>query len=71
MAPTRYITQAFSFDPETWELIQYIAPKGCWSEKVREMVTTEYEISQLPGLRQAIDKLIAEYKANGLKDAQA
>jgi len=65
----RYIPVTISIDPETLGLVEHLIDARKFSSHMRELIRERNEQEALPGLRDAVVKLMAEYKANGTKEA--
>ncbi len=69
MIPQRYPARAFTLSPERYEMLEDLAKKGQWSALVGDLIEERWDQEHIEGLRDAVVKLMAEYKANGTKEA--
>lgn len=65
----RYIPITISMDPAILETVEHLISERKLSVHVRELIRERNEQEAVPGLRDAVVKLMAEYKANGTKEA--
>ena len=69
--PERKEISTYYRDAETGRYLAELAQPGEYSALIRDLIKERHEQHCIPGLRAAVVKLMAEYKTNGLKEAQS
>lgn len=64
MIPTRSVVRAFTLSPTRHEMLEDLTTKGKYSELVGQLIEERWDQERIEGLRDAVVKLIKEYKDN-------